>query len=86
MSLFVSKAIERGARGRVEVSPRGVRAGFRRSRHRSFVAGTQVELRAVPRRRSSFAGWSGGVTAAESPTVVTMDDVKLITARFVKVR
>ncbi len=83
LSLFVLSEAEEGARGRVRVLTRGLRTGNRRMH--SYAAGSAVELAAVPRKRSSFAGWFGAINESARRCRLTMDDVMLVTARFVRI-
>lgn len=48
----------------------------------TYAAGTVVQLTATPATGSSFAGWSGSVSAATAITIVTMDANKTLTATF----
>jgi uncharacterized repeat protein (TIGR02543 family) len=47
-----------------------------------YLAGSQVELTAIPDTGYEFAGWSGDVTSTDNPLTVTMDANKDITASF----
>lgn len=51
----------------------------------SFLSGTLVRLTASPDAYSSFTGWSGACSGAAS-CVVSMDNVKKVTANFKRVR
>ncbi|MGD0111768.1 MAG: InlB B-repeat-containing protein, partial [Armatimonadota bacterium] len=48
----------------------------------SFSAGTVVTLEAVANTHYHFTGWSGDLTGTTSPTSITMDGAKNITAGF----
>jgi len=50
----------------------------------SFVSGSQVSLEAVAERGWRFAGWSGGLTSADNPATVELDDNMSISATFVQ--
>ena len=52
-----------------------------------FASGTQVVLRAEPYWQQIFLGWTGDIPAADgnkNPVVVTMNQSRIITARFTK--
>lgn len=59
-------------RGHVQTHPEAV----------SYTEGTDVTLEAVPAVGWTFAGWTGDLTEETSPTTVTMDSSKTITAWF----
>ncbi len=48
-----------------------------------YTYGEQVTLTPQPQPGYIFAGWSGGLTGADNPAVVTMDATKTIVATFI---
>jgi uncharacterized repeat protein (TIGR02543 family) len=48
----------------------------------SYAAGSQIEVTARPAAGATFTGWSGTATGTASPTTVTMDGNKTLTASF----
>ena len=47
-----------------------------------YTAGTEVQLTAVPAEGYTLASWSGDASGSASPTTVTMDGEKSVTATF----
>ena len=49
----------------------------------SYVAGAEVTLKAIPALGSTFTGWSGDVSSADTTAKVVMNTNKAVTATFV---
>ena len=49
-----------------------------------YVEGRQVTLEAIPDAGWHFAGWSGDLSGADNPAIVTVNDDMSVTARFVR--
>lgn len=85
-SLFVSLLLEgRGSGGRVNSAPKGI--SCRNDCTQKYAPGTVVTLTARPNKRSTFAGWSGACvqTGTQLTCDVTMDDIKTVSAKFLRV-
>jgi len=80
--LSVSIALQhKGAGGTVASDLKGIKCG--RDCSESYAAGTLVTLTATPKRNSAFAGWSGACAQTSGAVcLVTMNDVKTVTATF----
>ncbi|MBN1603672.1 MAG: InlB B-repeat-containing protein [Chitinispirillaceae bacterium] len=51
----------------------------------NFLSGTEVEITATPQSGWIFSNWSGDVTGAANPIIVTMSTNKTIVAHFVQI-
>ena len=65
--------------GTVTASPDGLACG---SRCTAYAEGTEVTLTAEAASGSSFSGWSGACTGAETTCTVTMSAAQVVTATF----
>ncbi|MCF6314406.1 MAG: InlB B-repeat-containing protein, partial [Verrucomicrobiales bacterium] len=50
----------------------------------TYDSGTEVTLSATPDAGWEFSGWSGSLSGNSNPATIIMDEVKLVTATFVK--
>jgi len=50
----------------------------------SIYSGTQVGITAIPDTGYDFSSWSGDASGTTNPIVITMDDIKTVTANFVE--
>jgi len=50
----------------------------------SIYSGAQVGITAIPYTGYDFSNWSGDASGTTNPTVITMDDIKTVTANFVE--
>ncbi|HEX2958924.1 MAG TPA: hypothetical protein VHO70_18965 [Chitinispirillaceae bacterium] len=51
----------------------------------NFLSGTEVEITAAPQSGWVFSNWSGDVTGAANPIIVTMNANKTIVAHFIQI-
>jgi DNA-binding beta-propeller fold protein YncE len=51
-----------------------------------IAAGSLVALEAAPASCYEFAGWADDLSGSDSPTTITMDSPKLVTANFTKIQ
>jgi hypothetical protein len=80
-ALTVRVNLARDAKGRVLSAPAGI--DCKGDCAETFSAGTLVQLRASPVRRSKFAGWSDACSGTALRCVVTMSKSRRVTAKFV---
>lgn len=84
-SLFTAVTpLNRGAGGIVASRPAGIWCGVDCTE--AYPPGTSLSLTAVPRQGSMFVSWAGACTGRVRPCTVSMDDVKAVKARFLRLR
>ena len=81
--LSVNKAVSDTGTGTVTSTPSGINCG--NTCQQSYDPGTQVTLTATPAQGSRFTGWTGACTNQQGPCTLTMNDNRVVTARFTAV-